>query len=216
MKWSRRYQRIGNYREAIEIDCCWVNTFVGIKENSAPPHALLILLPEPLFSLSGFFTEYCKQVQATIFFLNVSFWLNWVTHTPADCGRIPLKGPVCRLDSNQQLNWSPISLLQASSFYGKPVILLISVPKQDLVSYSSPPTKGSFKAFAKGLKPHLPLPWHEATSPPAHTVNTVNTCIYYDSFQAGGSEMSGSNKISLLWQAPGRCGAGILWKDTSL
>lgn len=58
-----------------------------------------------------------------------------------------------------------------------------------------PPTQGSFKAFAEGLKPHLPLPWHEATSPTAHT---VNACICYDSLQAGGSEMSVSHQMSLL------------------
>lgn len=78
---------------------------------------------------------------------------------------------------------------------GSPCRLAHICPKAGFGILQQPPTKGSFKAFAKGLKPHLPLPWHEATSP---TARTVNTCIYYDSFQAGGSEMSGSNKISLL------------------
>lgn len=54
-----------------------VNMFVGIQENSAPPHALLILLLEPNFLSPDLFflTEHCKQVQATILSLTVSLGL---------------------------------------------------------------------------------------------------------------------------------------------
>lgn len=138
---------------------CWHQ-----REPSAPSCFILILLLEPLFSLFRFFTEYCKQAQATIFFLNVSFGLI------ERCTRLPavwqnsFEGTSLHTGLQPAIEWSPIS--PALSFYGNLIFLLISGLAQDLVSYGSPLLKAVSKHLLKasnltclcpGMRPPLPL-----------------------------------------------------------